>query len=141
MMHVDLPANGCFIYFLKRHGEIVYVGQSKNYFSRISDHKKDKQFDSFCLYQVLDPEYLDVYEFSFICLHKPEYNKSLPPTDFSLSDYQINKIEGGWDHFNQNKPDFVDFINGKLLKLWFLDGFDEHKNIYTQINGLPDKGE
>ncbi|MGA1385964.1 MAG: GIY-YIG nuclease family protein [Flavobacteriaceae bacterium] len=64
--------NFCGVYFLISNKKIVYVGQSKNVFARISAHKT-KVFDSFALIQC-DQNEIDVLESLYIHLLQPEQN-------------------------------------------------------------------
>ena len=62
------------IYFLIDGYNVVYVGQSVNIFSRVSQHFNDKkQFDSFA-YIVCDKNILDKMESLYIHLLKPKLN-------------------------------------------------------------------
>ncbi len=62
------------IYFLVDNGNVVYVGQSVNIFSRVSQHYNDKkQFTSFA-YIVCEKNILDKMESLYIHLLKPKLN-------------------------------------------------------------------
>jgi hypothetical protein len=63
----------CGIYFLKREGRIVYIGQSVNVYARVAQHRKDKDFDSVD-FLPCDKSKLDDLEGFFIRLIKPELN-------------------------------------------------------------------
>jgi predicted GIY-YIG superfamily endonuclease len=65
------------IYFLVKHDEIVYVGQSIDIFRRIGRHKAEgRDFDSFTFIQC-EQEKLDYYESLYIGAFVPEQNVSL----------------------------------------------------------------
>jgi len=64
--------NFCGVYFLISNKKIVYVGQSKNVYGRISAHKT-KVFDSFALIPC-DENEIDVLESLYIHLLQPEQN-------------------------------------------------------------------
>jgi hypothetical protein len=62
------------VYLLYRGKSIVYIGQSRNFYSRIQSHKKTKNFTHFrCLR--CHPQRLDYWEGKLIFEYKPEYNK------------------------------------------------------------------
>ncbi len=62
------------IYLLKRNEEVVYVGQSINVYTRIKEHEKTKDFNSF---EVLfcDRENLNSVEAFYILKYNPLLNK------------------------------------------------------------------
>jgi len=64
----------CGVYFLVKNRQVVYVGQSKNVFSRITKHT-DKDFDSVACVPCL-AESLDVLESLYIHLLQPTLNGS-----------------------------------------------------------------
>ncbi len=68
------PCDRCFIYFLLRGGEVVYVGQTTNGLSRPFAHY-DKEYDTVKVLP-MKLEELDEAEDSFICKYKPMYNKT-----------------------------------------------------------------
>ena len=62
------------VYFLKLSGQIVYIGKSKNVFSRIfSSHFELKQFDEVEIHWLPESE-ISAYEKEQITLHKPPLN-------------------------------------------------------------------
>lgn len=65
----------CFtgVYFLIKNRRVIYVGQSVNIFSRLREHRKDKDFDSFKFLQCKRHE-LDVIESKYIYALKPKLN-------------------------------------------------------------------
>ena len=68
------------LYFLIRNEEIVYVGKSnKNVFQRISNHTRNKEFDSFSyeLHPNKSEDGLSELEAEYIAKFAPEYNKQL----------------------------------------------------------------
>lgn len=74
----------CGIYFLINKHKIVYVGKTKVGFSRIAQHIKDKEFDSFNYFECIEEE-LDSLETYYIIKFKPKYNKSANENLFSLN--------------------------------------------------------
>ena len=68
----------CFIYFLLKDNNLVYVGKSNNgILGRISSHIKDKDFDSAYYVASSSEELLDEYEKKYIIKYKPKYNKNV----------------------------------------------------------------
>lgn len=65
----------CGVYFLINNDEIVYVGQSVNIWSRLSQHKKDKEFSHFHWIPVQN-SYLEIVENDYIIKFNPIYNKA-----------------------------------------------------------------
>lgn len=63
----------CFVYFLLKCDEVVYVGQTKNGIARPLSHR-DKDFDEIKILYC-DPIELDFVEDAFIQKYKPVYNK------------------------------------------------------------------
>ena len=65
----------CGVYFLKFEGQIVYVGQSRSVYGRVSTHKAErtKKFDQIT-FMPCDPKELNEFEGFFINLLKPKYN-------------------------------------------------------------------
>lgn len=66
------------IYILLSGRKIVYVGKTQSLFSRILEHKKDKNFDCFrvLLCDEQDNQLMQHYEQRLIKLFKPKYNKN-----------------------------------------------------------------
>lgn len=65
----------CGVYFLKFEGQIVYVGQSRSVYGRVSTHKAErtKKFDQIT-FMPCDPKELNEFEGFFINLLKLKYN-------------------------------------------------------------------
>lgn len=67
-------------YFLIDQGEIVYIGQSRNVFSRLNVHRPGRfkmnfPFDSVSIIQVAHPDDLVSLEDYFILKFRPRHNK------------------------------------------------------------------
>ena len=60
----------CGVYFLIDRGEVVYVGQSVNVFSRMREHSKSKKFDSY-VYINCSKGDLDILESLYIHVLRP----------------------------------------------------------------------
>jgi hypothetical protein len=64
------------IYALYKNEEIVYIGQTISFLSRISYHIKDKDFDSFEIVDVIEDKAERLRrENQLIYLHSPYYNE------------------------------------------------------------------
>lgn len=71
-----LFGTGVGIYFLLLRGEIVYVGQTKDFLARIYRHKRErKEFDGFAFMQC-GADQLDELEADYIDAFLPPYNRS-----------------------------------------------------------------
>lgn len=66
-----------FVYQLKRGSDIVYIGSSKGLGSRLSNHKRDKDFDEVLICLCKDKEDMLILENGKIQEIQPEYNKSI----------------------------------------------------------------
>jgi len=68
------------VYFLFRRSEIVYIGQSKGWLSRVVEHlcKSEIIFDSYTFLPCLAKN-LDVVERRYIEKYRPKYNKIFNP--------------------------------------------------------------
>lgn len=64
----------CFIYFLLKDNEVVYVGQTKHGIIRPLTHTKDKDFNEIKILYCEEKE-LDLTEDCYIQKYKPLYNK------------------------------------------------------------------
>ena len=80
------------IYFLICENEIVYIGQTRELFTRLTVHYKDpkKIFDSYTSFDITKPPFeskytLDAIEAYFILKFQPKYNLSVPANDLFLS--------------------------------------------------------
>lgn len=63
----------CFVYFLLKDREVVYVGQTRNGLSRPLSHR-DKEFDEIKILYCAGAD-LDILEDTYIQKYKPFYNK------------------------------------------------------------------
>jgi excinuclease UvrABC nuclease subunit len=66
----DLPI----IYFLYLNNDIVYIGKSTNFRSRLKKHLSNKYFDSFSYFHV-NHENIENVERFYINKYLPKYNK------------------------------------------------------------------
>lgn len=98
------------IYFLISNGELIYIGQSKDIFGRIEDHKNDKVFDHFCYFEC-KPDQLDYKERKLIKQHKPKLNIAHKPVDKPLP--EILQTES-----------FQNFLN--CQEVWTAKVYDEY---------------
>lgn len=67
--------NQCFIYFLVKNNEVVYVGQTKNGLIRPLTHK-DKEYDDIFV-KYCDKKQLNDAENYYIIKYKPRYNRNI----------------------------------------------------------------
>lgn len=69
----------CGVYFLISEGEVLYVGQSRNFYARLSQHMTNApfEFDSF-LTTECHPHHLNALEAKFIHELQPRWNKEIP---------------------------------------------------------------
>ena len=81
------------IYFLINGDEIVYVGQSVDIYSRISQHSKDvlKTFDNFYILEC-PAEHLSILEAHFIFKFHPFLNSTFPTNHAYKSFNQLKKL-------------------------------------------------
>lgn len=63
----------CFVYFLVKNSEVIYVGQTRNGLIRPFSHR-DKDFDEIKILYCNSDE-LDIMEDTYIQKYKPPYNK------------------------------------------------------------------
>lgn len=83
------------IYYLIKGDEIVYVGQARNIFSRISTHimEKEKDFD-YCTVISIPYENLSEVETEEIFKHRPIYNTNIPRNNIYKTFKQLLPILG-----------------------------------------------
>jgi hypothetical protein len=67
----------CGIYFLLLDNQIVYVGQTKNLHSRLTQHDRTKEFDAYH-FEPCRKEYLDRREAAYIEAMRPRLNNTKP---------------------------------------------------------------
>ncbi len=72
-------ATVCCVYILLNGSEVLYVGQSKDLYQRIAQHKKTApfDFDRFAISEC-EPEFLGLLEAKFIHELNPRWNKEIP---------------------------------------------------------------
>jgi len=75
---LEIRPRVCGVYFLLFHGEIVYVGQSKDVVARVNQHVDEhlKDFDR-VLYIPCPTGLLDYYEKRLIAVLRPKYNNTV----------------------------------------------------------------
>lgn len=130
----------CFIYFLLKENEVVYVGQTTQGIIRPFAHK-DKDFDEVKIIYC-EPSELDITEDSYIQKYKPLYNKQ---NNYAVRwgllrvrncirlkfypDYTIPKLKKLMKQLNIQP--LKDCYNGKLTIT-----FDEYKQIMEHLKGV-----
>lgn len=70
------------VYFLFKDGELVYIGQSCNIYSRLAVHLADKNFDQFSFIEVRNSAERIKKEKYLIQKFKPRYNKEVSNKEF-----------------------------------------------------------
>lgn len=92
----DLEEGG--VYLLKdEHGQILYIGKSKNIIERFKAHlRTEKKFTSFIVFIITDKNLRDLAEMLFISLFKPSLNsqlyKNTKDCDYDISNYLIKDL-------------------------------------------------
>ena len=66
------------LYFLIHWEQIVYVGQTNNFQARLQQHAKEKEFDSYAIFQCGHDEDLDAIEAEHIAHYRPRDNQRMP---------------------------------------------------------------
>lgn len=113
---IKLPHyENCFVYFLIKNKEVVYVGQTKKGITRPLAHK-DKEYDTIYI-KYCDIEQLDCLEDFYILKYKPIYNKECN----SAIRYGLQRV------IQKIKKEF----NAPKFNLWKL------KTILKQLNIKP----
>lgn len=87
----DAHLNECGVYFLVKTGTIIYIGQSRCLFNRLSQHKAHKDFDEVKFIRCEQSE-LNEKEMFFIKLLKPELNGEYKNTPDPGIDTFVNKV-------------------------------------------------
>jgi hypothetical protein len=97
-----VPPRLCGIYFLCEAGEVVYVGQSIDVYSRVPQHK-GKSFDAVYLFPSPASE-LDRMEGAFIRLLRPRLNGNTGPVTDAATAGRISQLlaEGAADAASRN---------------------------------------
>lgn len=100
-----------FVYFLVDVGIVVYVGQTKNIWSRILTHQRDKEFGSIYYIQVMDIDGPLEIERLFIKLLRPTLN-AMPPEDLTELDERVLRKYLGDSSVRRIKSKITRFKNG-----------------------------
>ena len=134
----------CFIYFLLKDDNLVYVGKSNNnIFARINSHIKDKEFDSAYYTAISSEELLDEYEKKYIVKYKPKYNKQLFYRDVAMNILDLKTLIV----YYWSKSDIIQetgcslsaaegLQNGRRLKLYnryILESNRQNQHTYKEI--------
>lgn len=146
----------CHIYFLIEDGAIVYVGKSNNLGARISQHKKEKHFDS-VRYLEVNKEDQDDLEIALIKTIRPPLNlqsktlKEVTENEKSLiARYTIHEeilraAVLSQPHPQRDQYGYVGYFDGQEVKIGYLDGEDdfndEHRSDCKYLNALNSLGK
>jgi hypothetical protein len=68
------------VYILYENDKVVYVGKSNNMKNRITQHKKDKEFNKIICLSFENEGDKNIYELYYISKFKPKYNKDCVDT-------------------------------------------------------------
>lgn len=84
--------NLCGIYFLVQGESVVYVGQSRNVYSRIAQHKTGvKYFDCWCYIKCAEKD-LDAMESLYIHILRPKLNGKIKNSDQLVAPISVHSI-------------------------------------------------
>jgi len=134
----------CFIYFLLKDDNLVYVGKSNNgILGRISSHIKDKDFDSAYYVASSSEELLDEYEKKYIVKYKPKYNKQLFYADVPIKILDLKTLKV----YSWSKNDMVEnigcnisaamsLVSGRSFKIYnryILESNRQKQHTYKEI--------
>jgi len=116
----------CFVYKLMMGDDIVYVGQTINFISRINRHQTDKGkfFDRVHIMEC-DENNINEVEFALICKYSPILNTSVPSIPYSVRETAAATYNGCVSNdsaFNIEKPDYNATLNGRVYGLWAKKG-------------------
>jgi excinuclease UvrABC nuclease subunit len=126
------------IYILRLNEEIVYVGKSTNFKSRLLSHSKVKAFNNYSLIECATEADMHILEVYLIVMLKPLYNKdcmtsSMPTFELSvdIDNLPIIEYDGA---IGKDLMDILEMINKlddasrKELLVMLIDNLnDEHK--------------
>ena len=94
-----VPIRG--IYFLLHIGEIVYVGQSQDCRTRVQQHIREKEFDSYAIFECPADADLDEIEAAHIAHYMPRDNRRLPMSSGYIGITQIRRMGLNKWHLNR----------------------------------------
>jgi len=122
---------------LYKGNEVVYVGQSTSIESRITTHRREKDFDSY-KYVLCSESLLDETENAFILMFQPKLNKKVFEIKTSINKnkkVKSNKIT----RFIQTGKVFNEDIDHKIIALHFLDTYKNRRSAITGMLNLKNK--
>ena len=95
------------IYFLYKEDELVYIGMTTNFSSRLNSHIADdtKEFDSYRFLDVNDNVNLNNIEEKYIRKYKPLYNVRFTEKQFNIYSYETCDV---FKDFNLLEPNQYD---------------------------------
>lgn len=136
----------CFVYFLLKDNEVIYVGQTKHGLARPLSHR-DKDFDEIKILYC-DATNLDILEDTYIQKYQPTYNKqnnyairwgllrvrNRIRENTGFSNYTVPKLKRLLKELNINAK--TDIYTGKQTI-----SFDEYKIIIKHLRSVTNGGE
>ena len=113
--------NGRFIYFISDiNDNIVYIGQTSSLAYRMDAHKVKNEYVNIRAIKVHESIPLLNAEFLYIVAYKPEYNRSLPVSDFLTTKTRIT-LDGLEKNYNLDSPDLEIRMRDKVRLFWIKD--------------------
>jgi len=109
------------IYFLKKDGEIVYVGQTIYFPYRLKAHLAGKNFDEVVYSEVEGTNYdIDLIESKLIIKYKPVYNTNMPINPEKLGFIKESRLPKGMPEHIKERSFFmlmrgVNYYHSKLI--------------------------
>lgn len=102
------------IYALWDQGEIVYIGQSTQLYSRLQTHKRTKDFDSFSFFECGNKQEMDIVESNLIIELEPKYNTDISNGYQSIQSFR-ETIRSLSERHRYNSNYYIPKIKRKLI--------------------------
>jgi len=120
----------CFVYFLVKNDEIVYVGQTTRGIARIYNHYGQKDFDFYSFIECKEEELNDL-EASYIIKFNPIYNGTPPPNSIYTGKFTLKKklrIDGNAWNFIIKRYKVKIYPKNQLVTTEAIAAFEKAKN-------------
>ena len=119
---------GTVVYFLYNKGELVYVGSTSSFFTRLGNHLETKVFDSFkVIPTTVEDRWND--EAKYIFELSPKYNKKLPQNDIY---YTLSKVISEFKGVKKNYKEMFELMSVEWNGFRYIIMNDSIRN-YIQI--------
>ena len=119
------------VYFLLRYDEIVYVGVTGKLQQRLDTHTKDKDFDSYAFIKFKDRKTAEIMECRYILEFRPQYNKSIQPSDLITLNMLRNTIKSldniGTKYYKKNVNKVIKKLDVPLVEFngtYYVNNYD-----------------